>query len=194
MPDESDRELLETLRALPAPLDGSKPVKTARDLLRLLDEFQPRLSVLWDGLGPTREQRASEVVNHLTGIEPLPMHPPVDWQAMPGGFPILDGANAVTSLGQLRLWAASKVGEVEHGKSGAAPGINDAARDDAPPEWSKPDGPKQWARVFGFSVDTLMRRFRDGMIRHKKFSSKSYSIHVDDLPKPPKHAGGSPLK
>ena len=50
-------------------------------------------------------------------------------------------------------------------------------------KWSKPDGPAQWAKEFGFSVDTLMRRFKEGAIRHKKLSSKSYCIHVDDLPK-----------
>ena len=49
--------------------------------------------------------------------------------------------------------------------------------------WSQPDSPKQWARKFGFSTATLMRRFNDRMIRHKKLSSKSYCIHVDDLPK-----------
>jgi hypothetical protein len=53
--------------------------------------------------------------------------------------------------------------------------------DDGP--WSKPDGPTQWAKKFGFSSDTLMRRFKAGTIRHKKLSSKSYCIHVDDLPK-----------
>ena len=47
--------------------------------------------------------------------------------------------------------------------------------------WSKQDGPTQWAKKFGFSVDTLMRRFEDGTIRHKKLSTKSYQIHVDDL-------------
>ena len=49
--------------------------------------------------------------------------------------------------------------------------------------WSKADGPQQWAKKFGFSTDTLMRRFEDGTIRHKKLSSKSYRIHVDDVPK-----------
>jgi hypothetical protein len=49
--------------------------------------------------------------------------------------------------------------------------------------WSKPDGPSQWAKAFGYSVDTLMRRFKAGTIRHKKETSKSYRIHVNDLPK-----------
>jgi hypothetical protein len=49
--------------------------------------------------------------------------------------------------------------------------------------WSKPDGPAQWAKAFGISWDTLKRRIKDGKIRCKKLSTKSYSIHVDDLPK-----------
>ncbi len=49
--------------------------------------------------------------------------------------------------------------------------------------WSKHNGPAQWAKWFGISHDTLMRRFKAGAIRHKKLSSKSYCIHVDDLPK-----------
>jgi len=48
--------------------------------------------------------------------------------------------------------------------------------------WSKPDSPKRWAKLFNLSWDTLKRRFDDGTIRHKKLSSKSYQIHVDDLP------------
>jgi hypothetical protein len=48
--------------------------------------------------------------------------------------------------------------------------------------WSTPDSPSQWAKVFNVSRDTLMRRFRDGKIRHRRLTSKSYQIHVDDLP------------
>jgi hypothetical protein len=47
---------------------------------------------------------------------------------------------------------------------------------------SKPDGPKQWGRVFGFSADTFIRRCKAGKIRHIKHTSKSYSVHIDDLP------------
>jgi hypothetical protein len=63
----------------------------------------------------------------------------------------------------------------------------EAATADGP--WSKPDGPKQWAKAFNCSPSTLKRRFEAGTIRHKKLSSKSYCIHVDDLPKqpPPQH-------
>lgn len=60
--------------------------------------------------------------------------------------------------------------------------------------WSNPDGPQQWARMFGFSVDTLKRRFKAGKIRHKKHTTKSYSIHVDDVPKAPATASSSQQK
>jgi hypothetical protein len=49
-------------------------------------------------------------------------------------------------------------------------------------EWTRPGGLSQWAKVFGFSPTTLKRRFNDGKIRHKKLSTKSYQVAVDDLP------------
>jgi hypothetical protein len=48
--------------------------------------------------------------------------------------------------------------------------------------WSEPTTPSQWAKVFGLSWDALRRRFNDGSIRNKKLSTKSYRVHVDDLP------------
>src|SRR5207253_2923844 len=39
------------------------------------------------------------------------------------------------------------------------------------PEWTPADQPSRWAKLFGFSVDTLKRRCQDGTIRHKKLSS-----------------------
>lgn len=49
-------------------------------------------------------------------------------------------------------------------------------------EWTPPDSPQVWAKLFRFSVRTLMRRFKEGRIRHRKLSSKSYQIAVADLP------------
>jgi hypothetical protein len=49
-------------------------------------------------------------------------------------------------------------------------------------QWTTADGLSQWAKLFGFSVTTLKRRFKDGTIKHKKMSSKSYQIAVADLP------------
>jgi hypothetical protein len=54
----------------------------------------------------------------------------------------------------------------------------------AEPEWTPADTLSRWAKLFGFSVDTLKRRFKDGLIRHKKLSTKSYQIAVDDVPAP----------
>jgi len=68
------------------------------------------------------------------------------------------------------------------GAEAAASSPKTETSDDGEP-WSKPDGLSQWAKKFGFSPDTLKRRFKDGTIRHKKLSIKSYRIHVDDLPK-----------
>ncbi len=47
---------------------------------------------------------------------------------------------------------------------------------------TRPDFPSQWAKIFGISRSTLMRRFKDGKIRFNKLSSKSYQIVIDDLP------------
>jgi hypothetical protein len=49
-------------------------------------------------------------------------------------------------------------------------------------EWTTVDTLGRFAKLFGFSVDTLKRRFKDGSIRCKRLSSKSYQIAVDDLP------------
>lgn len=54
--------------------------------------------------------------------------------------------------------------------------------------WSEPDSPKQWAKRFNMSWDTLKRRIDEGKIRVKKLTSKSYQIHVDDLPRENKSA------
>jgi hypothetical protein len=60
--------------------------------------------------------------------------------------------------------------------------LTEMPADDPPLAWTTPDSPQRWAKVFGFSVDTLKRRFKAGQIRHKKLSTKSYQIAVDDLP------------
>ena len=44
------------------------------------------------------------------------------------------------------------------------------------------DSPSRWAKVFQCSWDTLKRRLKEGAIRHKKLSVKSYQIAIDDLP------------
>ena len=54
------------------------------------------------------------------------------------------------------------------------------ATNDGP--WSMPDGPAQWAKRFRVHVSTIKRRFDKQTIRNKKISTKSYLVHVDDLP------------
>lgn len=57
--------------------------------------------------------------------------------------------------------------------------------------WSRPKSPKDWAKVFGFSRDTFIRRCEDGTIRHKKLSDRRYLVHLDDVPAPPSKSGNS---
>lgn len=68
---------------------------------------------------------------------------------------------------------------VEH----PAPPGEPAGSDDGP--WSPPDTPTRWAKQFNLSWDTLKKRFEDGAIRAKKLSSKSYQVHINDLPSGP---------
>jgi hypothetical protein len=51
-----------------------------------------------------------------------------------------------------------------------------------PGGWSEAKSPKQWARDFGVSVDTIKRRFKDGAITAKPLSTKLYRVAVKDLP------------
>ena len=49
-------------------------------------------------------------------------------------------------------------------------------------EWSGPKSPSQWAKVFDCSWKTIKRRMDSGILRFKCESTKSYRIHVDDIP------------
>jgi hypothetical protein len=48
--------------------------------------------------------------------------------------------------------------------------------------WSKPDFPKQWARVFRVSRNEMVRWLKDGKIRNIQVSPRKYRIAVEDLP------------
>ena len=48
---------------------------------------------------------------------------------------------------------------------------------------SEPDTPTRWAKRFGVSVDTIKRRFKDGTIRNKKLSDRSYQVDLRDIPR-----------
>jgi hypothetical protein len=58
-----------------------------------------------------------------------------------------------------------------------------AANASADGPWSQPDSPKNWGKAFKVSSATICRLFKDGKIRNVKLHSKSYKVHVDDLPK-----------
>lgn len=47
---------------------------------------------------------------------------------------------------------------------------------------TEPRAPRQWAKLFNMTWDTLKLRFEDGSIRNVRLSSKSYRVHVDDMP------------
>ena len=49
-------------------------------------------------------------------------------------------------------------------------------------KWSEPRSPSEWAKQFNMSWDTLKSRIDDKSIRAKKLTSKSYRVHLDDLP------------
>lgn len=59
-------------------------------------------------------------------------------------------------------------------------GVDD---DDHPGMWSKAESPTEWGSLFGITSRAFVNRCKEGTIRHKKLSSKSYQVHVDDIPK-----------
>lgn len=72
---------------------------------------------------------------------------------------------------------ASSANDAERG-----PGASAESASDGP--WSKADTPSRWAKRFGISRATFVRRVTDGKIRGKRLSSKSYLVHSDDVPSP----------
>jgi hypothetical protein len=48
--------------------------------------------------------------------------------------------------------------------------------------WTGTDSPARWAKKFGVSRATFVRHCKEGKIRNKRLSTKSYQIAVDDLP------------
>jgi hypothetical protein len=49
-------------------------------------------------------------------------------------------------------------------------------------QWSSENSPKHWAKVFGVSVDTIKRRFRDQRIRNRQNSTKGYQVDLSSIP------------
>jgi hypothetical protein len=60
----------------------------------------------------------------------------------------------------------------------------DGSTDDERPEaveWSRPESVEKWAKVFGFSRNTMTQRFQEGTPRNKKMG-RFYMVALDDLP------------
>ena len=49
-------------------------------------------------------------------------------------------------------------------------------------QWSRPHGPKNWAKVFGVSYDTMKAMLDGGKVRNRKVSPRRYRICMEDLP------------
>ena len=90
-----------------------------------------------------------------------------------------------------RNMSTDRDGQLNPGQSispprGAEPGgKKNEAQADTPVDkidWTTPDLPSRWARMFAMSLDTFKRRIEKGQIRYKKLSTKSYQIAIDDLP------------
>ena len=60
--------------------------------------------------------------------------------------------------------------------------VENTAKSDREGLWSQQDTPTRWAKVFGVSVDTIKRRFKDQTIRNTKLSARSYRVNLHDLP------------
>jgi hypothetical protein len=86
------------------------------------------------------------------------------------GFPDFD---AEEIRGRIQ-WENVKVKEHRAKATPEAPSVD---------SWSKPDGPTQWANIFGVTPETMVKYFSEGKIRNKQLSSKSYQVHNDDIPK-----------
>ncbi len=48
--------------------------------------------------------------------------------------------------------------------------------------WSDPRSPSEWAKLYGVSPQTFKAWRIDGKIRTRQLSTKSYRVHLDDMP------------
>ncbi|MCX7429063.1 MAG: hypothetical protein NTW96_25980 [Planctomycetia bacterium] len=70
--------------------------------------------------------------------------------------------------------------EIECEWASARAGVSATSETD---EYSRERTPLQWAKLFHVHRDTFVKRCREGKIRARKLSDKSYRVHVDDLPR-----------
>ena len=68
------------------------------------------------------------------------------------------------------------------GANAMPPGTHQQAETGGSGPWSRPNTPSEWARMFGCSRATFQRRVKDGTIRAKKLSCRSYQVHLNDVP------------
>lgn len=48
--------------------------------------------------------------------------------------------------------------------------------------WTKPHGLKEWGTVFGQSVNTMRRWFKNGNVKNTKISPRQWKVAIDELP------------
>jgi hypothetical protein len=79
---------------------------------------------------------------------------------------------------ELSDWTARKISlpDLSQRLQAAAEAVASAA------EWSCPDSPSRWAKLFGVSTRTFIRYCQTNKIRHRKISAKIYQIQINDLP------------
>jgi hypothetical protein len=150
-----------------------RTVETRKTLLEhcegLRAAFAPESEVryAWANVGPELLRELWAVMEKIGGIVPPRPQALMDKPSVSEPYiqEVLDAINTIMA------WCEAK--------------DPDAAKSETPaaePEWTPPDSPQRWAKLFGFSVDTLKRRIEEGVIRAKKLSTKKYQIAVDDLP------------
>jgi hypothetical protein len=86
------------------------------------------------------------------------------------------------------LRSASAASPIERAEEATTAANALLAAKEAPPatsddlEWTRAQSPSDWRKVFRLSWDTLKRRMKDGKIRYKKLTTKSYQLAIADLP------------
>jgi hypothetical protein len=125
-----------------------------------------------------------------------------------GGLPALERWAAVardgTAVALIRLGAAASaaavrglfdqltpgrwqdlfvaVGELRAVVDAGFPPIRLVGPDPAAVEWSRPEGPALWGKVFGRSAKTIPALFAAGKVRNKRLGPKSYMVDLADVP------------
>jgi hypothetical protein len=81
-----------------------------------------------------------------------------------------------------------KSAQMNNGKAVTGPAPerpHDRHKAPAEPEWSEPDSPSQWARLFGVHYNTMIAWLKRQIVRNKQVTPRRYRIAVDELPAGP---------